>query len=80
MLDPIQQAVRGAGSMSDAAWDVWTIFGPEAVWRAAGPPMPRVLMDQLPALAGDPRFSHLDSGKFAGDALALMAASRKAAT
>jgi hypothetical protein len=62
------------------AWDVWTIYGPEAVWRSAGPPRPRVLMDQLSALAGDPRFSHLDSRKFAGDALALMATSKKAAT
>lgn len=55
------------------AWDVWTIYGPEAVWTAAGPPMPKVLMDQLPALAGDARFSHLDSGKFAREALALLA-------
>jgi hypothetical protein len=37
-------------------------------------------MDQLPALAGDPRFSHLESGKLAGDGMALMAISKKAAT
>lgn len=61
------------------AWDVWTIYGPEAVWRAAGPPVPRVLMHQLPALAGDARFSHLDSRKFANDALALLASASKKA-
>jgi hypothetical protein len=59
------------------AWDVWTIYGPEAVWKAAGPPAPRVLMHQLPSLAGDPRFSHLDSQKFASDVLGLLAASSK---
>jgi hypothetical protein len=55
------------------AWDLWTIYGPEAVWTASGPPLPRVLMHQLPALAADTRFSHLDSGKFASDALAMLA-------
>jgi hypothetical protein len=54
------------------AWDVWTIHGPDAVWKAAGPPMPRVLMHQLSAMAGDRRFSHLDSKKFASDTLALL--------
>jgi len=61
------------------AWDVWTIYGPEAVWTAAGPPMPHILMDQLPALAGDPRFSHLDSRKFANDVLAMLASAAKRA-
>ena len=61
------------------AWDVWTIYGPEAAWTAPGPPMPRVLMDQLPALSGDARFSHLDSRKFASDALAMMATAAKRA-
>ena len=55
------------------AWDVWTIYGRDAVWNAVLPPMPTVLMDQLPALAGDGRFSHLDSRKFASDTLALLA-------
>lgn len=59
------------------AWDVWTIYGPEAAWTAAGPPMPRVLMHQLPALAADARFSHLDSRKFASDVLAMLASSPK---
>jgi len=63
------------------AWDVWTIHGPEAVWTAAGPPAPRVLMHQLSALAGDQRFSHLDSKKFASEAMALLGSgSNKAAT
>ena len=61
------------------AWDVWTIYGPEAVWSAAGPPRPRVLMHQLPALASDARFSHLDSRKFADDARALLASAPKRA-
>jgi hypothetical protein len=56
------------------AWDVWTIYGPEAMWKGAGPPTPRVLMHQLPTLAGDPRFSHLDSRKFAGDVVAMLGA------
>jgi hypothetical protein len=36
-------------------------------------------MHQLPALAGDARFSHLDSRKFASDALALLASVSKKA-
>lgn len=58
------------------AWDVWTIYGPDAVWKDAGPPVPRVLMHQLSALAGDPRFSHLDSKKFASDAMAMLGANK----
>ena len=23
------------------AWDVWTIYGPDAIWKSAGPPTPR---------------------------------------
>lgn len=60
------------------AWDVWTIHGPEAVWKDAGPPTPRVLMHQLSALAGDARFSHLDSKKFASDAVAMLATGKAA--
>ena len=61
------------------AWDVWTIYGPEAAWSAAGPPLPRVLMHQLPALSGDARFLHLDSRKFADDTRALLASASKRA-
>jgi hypothetical protein len=61
------------------AWDVWTIYAPQAVWTGPAPPMPRVLMHQLPALAGDARFSHLDSEAFANDALAMLASAGKGA-
>jgi len=59
------------------AWDVWTIYGPDAVWKDAGPPAPLVLMHQLPSLAGDVRFSHLDSKRFASDALSSLTAHSK---
>ena len=58
------------------AWDVWTIHGPDAVWKDAGPPTPRVLMHQLSALAGDARFLHLDSKKFASDTMAMLGANK----
>jgi hypothetical protein len=61
------------------AWDVWTIYGPQAAWTAAGPPMPQVLMHQLPKLASDARFSHLDSRAFAHDALAMLASAARRA-
>lgn len=60
------------------AWDVWTIHGPDAVWKDAGPPTPRVLMHQLSALAGDARFSHLDSKKFASETVAMLGSNKAA--
>ncbi len=59
------------------AWDVWTIYGRDAVWKDDSPPRPRVLMHQLPTLAGDLRFSHLDSKQFASDVLAILTSSPK---
>ena len=44
------------------AWDVWMVFGPDAVWEGIDPPIPDVLMHQLPHLTG---FDRLDAEQFA---------------
>jgi hypothetical protein len=55
------------------AWDVWLIYGPEARWEGAGPPRPRLLMQQLGALRGSSEFLHLDSEVFAQKVRGLLA-------
>lgn len=52
------------------AWDVWLVYGPEAVWDESGPPRPRLLMHQLPHITG---FAFLDSQAFAQFVRGLMA-------
>lgn len=54
------------------AWDVWLIYGPEATWDNATPPMPRLLMHQLRALQGSPDFPRLDSQVFAREVHQLL--------
>ena len=46
------------------AWDVWLVYGPDAVWEGELPPKPEYFMHQLWALGGTdlPRF---DSEVFA---------------
>ena len=46
------------------AWDVWLIYGPEAVWEGASPPPPELLMHQL-YLLRDSGLPRLDSEQFA---------------
>ena len=46
------------------AWDVWLIYGPDAVWEGASPPQPELLMHQLYLLA-DSGLPRLDSERFA---------------
>ena len=46
------------------AWDVWLIYGPEAVWEGASPPPPELLMHQLYLLRGS-GLPRLDSEQFA---------------
>lgn len=55
------------------AWDVWLIYGPEAIWNGASPPKPRRLMHQLRALEGSPEFPRLDSKAFAREVHQLLA-------
>lgn len=55
------------------AWDVWLIYGPEAVWEGPNPPQPRLLMHQLRALKGSTKFPRLDSKVFAQEVRALLA-------
>ena len=50
------------------AWDVWMIYGPDAVWQSA-PPTPALLMHQLPTL---PSKQFLDADAFAAKAQALL--------
>jgi hypothetical protein len=55
------------------AWDVWLVFGPDAVWDGDHPPKPEYFMHPLWALGGTdlPRF---DSKVFAERAHRLLAA------
>ena len=60
------------------AWDVWMMYGPEAVWEE-DPPLPRLLMHQLPMLAPAPNLRLLDSEAFAEATRHLAAISGSAA-
>jgi hypothetical protein len=62
-----------SGDRQVYAWDVWLIYGPEARWEGAGPPRPRLLMQQLGALRGSSEFPHLDSEVFALKVRGLLA-------
>lgn len=55
------------------AWDVWLIYGPEAVWEGSALPQPKLLMQQLSALQGSTRFPRLDRNVFAQNVQALLA-------
>lgn len=54
------------------AWDVWLIYGPEAVWTGKHPPKPHRLMHQLWALQGSTEFPSLDSEVFAREVHQLL--------
>jgi len=54
------------------AWDVWLIYGPDAEWGDAGPPVPLHLMYQL-APVQNPGFKFLDSKVFAQEVRVLLA-------
>ena len=56
------------GDKAVYAWDVWIVYGPDAVWQS-GPPTPALLMHQLPTL---PRQQFLDADAFAATAQALL--------
>jgi hypothetical protein len=62
-----------SGERQVYAWDVWLIYGPEAKWEGAGPPRPRLLMQQLGALRGSTEFPHLDAEVFAQKVRGLLA-------
>jgi hypothetical protein len=62
-----------SGDRQVYAWDVWLIYGPEAKWEGAGPPRPRLLMQQLGGLRGSTEFPHLDSEVFAQRVRGLLA-------
>ncbi|MGH8132288.1 MAG: hypothetical protein ACRETP_03510 [Steroidobacteraceae bacterium] len=55
------------------AWDVWLIYGPDAVWQGPAPTVPALLMHQLGALRGSAQFPRLDSHVFAERAHGLLA-------
>ena len=59
------------------AWDVWMVFGPEAVWGDRMP-QPRKLMHQLPRIDAAAGVSHLDSKAFADSVRSLVSESEKA--
>lgn len=54
------------------AWDVWLLYGPEAVWEEGGPPAPRLLMHQLWQLQDREDIPFLDSEVFAKEARELL--------
>lgn len=55
------------------AWDVWLIYGPEAVWEGAAPPQPKLLMQQLWALGGSTRFPRFKPEVFAKEVQKVLA-------
>jgi hypothetical protein len=55
------------------AWDVWLIYGPDAMWSGAGPPRPALLMHQLGELRDSSEFPHLDSKVYAQKVRPLLA-------
>jgi hypothetical protein len=46
------------------AWDVWLVYGPDAVWEGTSPPKPELLMHQL-YLLQDSGLPRLDSEQLA---------------
>jgi hypothetical protein len=61
------------GSKSVYAWDVWLIYGPDAVWQGTLPPKPLLLMHQLRALEGSKQFPRLDSEIFSKEVQKVIA-------
>ncbi|MBC5826330.1 MAG: hypothetical protein GIW99_01340 [Candidatus Eremiobacteraeota bacterium] len=53
-----------------AAWDVYMLFGAQAVWPKSGVPKPGFWMQQLDGVTAAPR---LDGGVFAARAAAMLA-------
>ena len=54
------------------AWDVWLVYGPDAVWHSTNPPKPEYFMHQLWAL-GDTDLPRFDSKVFADRVHQLLA-------
>ena len=54
------------------AWDVWLIYGPDAMWEGKLPPKPR-LMHQLWKLEGSKEFPRLNRDAFAKEVRQLLA-------
>jgi hypothetical protein len=63
--------LRARGGLA-YAWDVWTLYAPDAVWSDNGPPKPMLLMHQLHSIE-NPEYGRLDSGAFAARVRALLA-------
>ena len=61
------------GSKPVYAWDVWLIYGPDAVWQGTLPPKPLLLMHQLRALEGSKQFPRLDSDIFSKEVQKVIA-------
>lgn len=90
--DPTGEAGRmfgkGLGLTSESgkdvfAWDVWTIYGPDAQWTSALPPKPVFAMHQLSDLMSQTKYPFLDSKAFAKvveQQLALLKRTSKSAT
>ena len=53
------------------AWDVWLIYGPDAIWEGTSLPRPELLMHQLYALK-DSGLPRLDSEQFAKKAQQML--------
>jgi hypothetical protein len=58
------------------AWDVWLVYGPEAVWEGTNPPKPEYFMHQLWAL-GETDLPRFDSREFADRVHRLLATLRQ---
>jgi len=55
------------------AWDTWLVYPPGEEWTDRGPPQTALIMHQLGALEGNPKFPFLDVKVFAAKVRSLMA-------
>ena len=71
----LMNAYQQVLGISEDAWDVYLVYGPEAKWEGERPPTPRFWMHQLGTKAR-PRVRgvYLEPTRFARDTLAILRA------
>lgn len=66
-IGTIGQLYSGVLETEAFAWDVWLVYGPEAVWEGETPPTPDYWEHQLPGAFG--RDKYLDKKRFAAEVI-----------